>query len=139
MLNPDAHKHDFYTSQYPVFPASLEPVPPGCHRTIWSGQTVHAEGIWESVAVEQNYALFLSPVSKRKLHNSGCFNYLASKTKAPNPVAYRSGAKHWLRCEPVHWRLLWEDTRYRDSLVPDESEYFKSDADQPTLPVRPRV
>nr|WP_244098370.1 Imm72 family immunity protein [Burkholderia ambifaria] len=25
---------------------------------------------------------------------------------------------------PTHWRLLWEDTRYRDGIMPDESQYF---------------
>lgn len=139
LLNPDAYEHDFYTSQYPVFPASLEPVPLGSHRTIWSGQTVPVDGIWEPVAVEQKYAFCLFPVGEKKLQNSGCFNYLVRKTKAPNHVAYSTGAKHWLRCEPVHWRLLWEDTRYRDGVVPDESEYFANDADQPNLPARPRV
>jgi hypothetical protein len=24
----------------------------------------------------------------------------------------------------THWQLLWEDTRYKDGLIPDESEYF---------------
>lgn len=28
----------------------------------------------------------------------------------------------------VHWRLVWEDTRYCDGIFPDESEYFLDDA-----------
>jgi hypothetical protein len=27
----------------------------------------------------------------------------------------------------VHWRLVWEDTRYCDGIIPDESEYFLDD------------
>ncbi|WP_255414166.1 Imm72 family immunity protein, partial [Rahnella sp. AA] len=29
----------------------------------------------------------------------------------------------------VHWRLVWEDTRYCDGIIPDESEYFLDDAE----------
>ncbi|MCA7961189.1 hypothetical protein LGM14_27240 [Burkholderia multivorans] len=29
-----------------------------------------------------------------------------------------------LNLETKHWRLLWEDKRYTDGVIPDESEYF---------------
>ncbi|MFM0371074.1 Imm72 family immunity protein [Paraburkholderia aspalathi] len=132
LLNRDAYEHSFYTSRYPVFPDSLEPVPEGSHRTIWSGQSVPVDGIWEPVAVDQKYALYLFPMGEKRLHNNGCFNYLVSKTKAPNHLASSTDPKHWLRCDAVHWRLLWEDTRYCNGVVPDESEYFKDDVPDTT-------
>ncbi|CAM9395278.1 Imm72 family immunity protein [Klebsiella variicola] len=33
-----------------------------------------------------------------------------------------------IRYRDVHWRLVWEDTRYCDGIIPDESEYFLDDA-----------
>jgi hypothetical protein len=34
------------------------------------------------------------------------------------------------RAADTHWRLVWEDTRYKDGIIPDESEYFI----EPALP-----
>ncbi|RPD91192.1 hypothetical protein BBB56_23525, partial [Candidatus Pantoea deserta] len=32
-----------------------------------------------------------------------------------------------IRYRDVEWRLVWEDTRYCDGIIPDESDYFLDD------------
>jgi Immunity protein 72/Immunity protein 71 len=50
----------------------------------------------------------------------GCMNYLLSCTQAP---LYQDGELD--PAIPVHWRLIWKDTRYLDGVIPDdEAEYL---------------
>lgn len=50
----------------------------------------------------------------------GCMNYLLSCTQAP---LYQDGELD--PTIPVHWRLIWKDTRYLDGVIPDEeAEYL---------------
>ncbi|MDN7592380.1 Imm72 family immunity protein [Burkholderia seminalis] len=119
LLSPNAYKNTFYTLPYPVFPEALPEVPEPVGTVIRSGEKVPCDGIWEPVAVEQSKLLGIVPVGDRSLHGNGCFNYLIRDIRAPN-----------LRDDdarvPVktHWRLLWEDKRYADGIIPDESQYF---------------
>jgi len=119
LLSPNAYRNTFYTLPYPVFPADLPEVPEPVGPVIKSGEKVPCDGIWEPVAVEQSKLLGIVPVGDRSLRGNGCFNYLIRDICAPN-----------LRDDdarvPVktYWRLLWEDKRYADGVIPDESQYF---------------
>ncbi len=59
------------------------------------------------------------PVGNRSLRNNGCFNYFVRDIHAPNVRDDDTGA-----IVKTHWRLLWEDKRYADGIIPDESQYF---------------
>lgn len=49
----------------------------------------------------------------------GCMNYLLQDTPAP---LY---GREWDNPRRVIWRLIWEDTRYFDGIIPDEeAQYF---------------
>jgi Immunity protein 72/Immunity protein 71 len=68
----------------------------------------------------------------------GCMNYLLSCTQAP---LYQDGELD--PAIPVHWRLIWQDTRYLDGVIPDEEveylaavsesvrQYLRCEAGQP--------
>lgn len=123
LLNPTAYNYGFYELPYPVFPPSLPDVPEGKDVFIQSGQTVPVDGIWEPVKIHQDRLLGIIPLGGKEVENNGCFNYLVSETQAPRITEYNEAAS---RAEQVstHWKLLWEDTRYKDGIVADESEYF---------------
>jgi Immunity protein 72/Immunity protein 71 len=62
----------------------------------------------------------------------GCMNYLLSCTQAP---LYQDGELD--PAIPVHWRLIWKDTRYLDGLIPDEeAEYLATAVIEPTTRLR---
>lgn len=124
LLDPENYRHPFYELEYPVFPEKLPELPDSPEVVIRSGQTVPFDGIWEPVTATQTKILGIVPVGDKTLENSGCFNYLVHGTRAPtldgpfDPQTFSSSATS------THWRLLWEDTRYKDGAIPDESEYF---------------
>ncbi|MPV60920.1 hypothetical protein CFB46_04195 [Burkholderia sp. HI2761] len=119
LLSPNAYEHNFYTLPYPVFPEALPEVPEAVGPVIRSGEKVPCDGIWEPVAVEQLKWLGIVPVGARSMRNAGCFNYLVRGVRAPY---FRNHDTGWnIR---VRWQLLWEDRRYTDGIVPDESQYF---------------
>ena len=92
------------------FPASLAEVPKPTDITVATGQTVLKTGIWEPEWQTDNGAI-----------DKGCMNYLLGGTEAP---LYRDD---WPPSEPypVTWRLIWEDTRYKDGTIPEEeAEYL---------------
>ncbi|KWK80355.1 hypothetical protein WM16_05405 [Burkholderia ubonensis] len=119
LLSPNAYKHSFYTLPYPVFPADLPEVPEAVGPVIKSGDKVPCDGIWEPVVVEQSKLLGVVPVGNRSLRGNGCFNYFIRDIRAPNLSDDDTGA-----VVKTHWRLLWEDKRYADGIIPDESQYF---------------
>ncbi|KWD10567.1 hypothetical protein WM34_20150 [Burkholderia ubonensis] len=119
LLSPDAYEHSFYTLPYPVFPADLPEVPEAVGPVIKSGDKVPCDGIWEPVVVEQSKLLGVVPVGNRSLRGNGCFNYFIRDIRAPNLSDDDTGA-----VVKTHWRLLWEDKRYADGVIPDESQYF---------------
>lgn len=86
---------------------------------IQSGETVPGDGIWEPVDIADPR----TSVDARSTENSGCFNYLVAGTEAPN-LSSVDAIKLQIVAKPTHWRLLWEDDRYRDGIIPDESQYF---------------
>lgn len=54
----------------------------------------------------------------------GCMNYLLEATQAPS-IWCRDGNPHTDDSRTVTWRLIWEDTRYRDGQIPaEEASYF---------------
>ncbi|QRR08591.1 hypothetical protein FPJ27_19785 [Burkholderia sp. MS455] len=119
LLSASAYKHNFYTLQYPVFPEGLPEVPQAAGPVIKTGQKVPCDGIWEPVAVEQSKWLGIVPIGKRSFRNDGCFNYFIRGIRAPNLRDDVTGL--FIR---TRWRLLWEDRRYTDGVIPDESQYF---------------
>ncbi|HEJ2440629.1 TPA: hypothetical protein SLZ45_002128 [Burkholderia multivorans] len=130
LLSPTAYKHSFYTLPYPVFPQDLREVPEPEGPVIKSGDKVPCDGIWEPVAVEQSRLLGVVPVGNRSLRNNGCFNYFIRDIRAPNLMNNQTGG-----LVQVHWRLLWEDKRYADGIIPDESQYF---LEPPSMPAPDR-
>ncbi|AJX15681.1 immunity 43 family protein [Burkholderia ubonensis MSMB22] len=119
LLSPNAYKHSFYTLPYPVFPANLPEVSEAVGPVIKSGDKVPCDGIWEPVVVEQSKLLGVVPVGNRSLRGNGCFNYFIRDIRTPNLSDDDTGA-----VVKTHWRLLWEDKRYADGVIPDESQYF---------------
>ncbi|PRG87783.1 hypothetical protein C6V08_35575, partial [Burkholderia gladioli] len=59
------------------------------------------------------------PVGNRSLRGSGCFNYFIRDIRAPGLRNHESRT-----VVQTHWRLLWENKRYSDGTIPDESQYF---------------
>ncbi|PRH04997.1 hypothetical protein C6T60_15075 [Burkholderia multivorans] len=119
LLSSETYKHGFYTLPYPVFPDDLPEVPEAVGPVIKSDDKVPCDGIWEPVAIEQSKLLGVVPVGNRSLRNNGCFNYFVRDIRAPNVRDDDTGA-----IVKTHWRLLWEDKRYADGIIPDESQYF---------------
>lgn len=124
LLAPQSYRYQFYQLPYPVFPAELPEVPAATDLIISSGQRVPVDGIWEPVTVEREKVLGLVPLGAKSVENNGCFNYLVTGTKAPNITGQWNEAESRRERVGTHWRLLWEDTRYKDGAIPDESEYF---------------
>jgi hypothetical protein len=124
LLNPARYDHGFYTLPYPVFPDPLAELPEASDVVIATGDVVPVDGIWEPVRNQQTRLLGILPVGERVYENNGCFNYFVRDTIAPKiSGGYNEsvGRAEYVR---THWRLLWEDTRYRDGVIPDESGYF---------------
>ncbi|MBU9573952.1 hypothetical protein KTE70_09280 [Burkholderia multivorans] len=119
LLSPSAYEYTFYTLPYPVFPDDLPAVPQAIGPVIKSGNKVPCDGIWEPVVIERERLLGIVPIGRRRLRNNGCFNYFIRDIRAPKLRDNDLGV-------PVktHWRLLWEDKRYTDGVIPDESQYF---------------
>ncbi|WP_241024173.1 Imm72 family immunity protein [Paraburkholderia sp. Ac-20340] len=117
LLDGAFYKKDFYTLPYPVFPDCLPNPPEASSLEILSGQKVPVDGIWEPIRDERTRILGIIAVGEKKIENNGCFNYFVGGTTAP---------KYSSESGPVstRWRLLWEDDRYKDGKIPDESEYF---------------
>lgn len=125
----------FRTPRYPFkldyvqfnFPSNLESVPAPSGTTVDSGQEVPLSGIWEpewqDASMKKSRVVgirsLFTPIEPRDLRK-GCMNYLVSGSVAP-PYQKNSGVP----IMPVRWRLIWEDTRYKDGVIPaEEAEYL---------------
>ncbi|KUY96038.1 MULTISPECIES: Imm72 family immunity protein [unclassified Burkholderia] len=134
LLSPHAYEHSFYTLPYPVFPEDLQEIPEPVGVMIKSGDKVPCDGIWEPVTVERSKWLGIVPVGGcRVFPNRGCFNYLGRGTRAPK---VRDAMELAVR---TRWRLLWEDRRYVDGVIPDESSYFLEAGAKPPAVSRKQV
>lgn len=97
--------------------AALGRVDSGFHATRDIGARIAQETMRKLNAMRK--LLGIVPIGHRRLRNNGCFNYFIRDIRAPKLRDNDLGL-------PVktHWRLLWEDKRYTDGVIPDESEYF---------------
>ena len=92
------------------FPAELADVPAPTDITVTTGGTVTKTGIWEPEWQTEEGTL-----------DKGCMNYLLGGTEAP---LYKDDWEPSPKF-PVTWRLIWEDTRYKDGTIPEEeAEYL---------------
>lgn len=140
LLNPRSYQYGFHTLAYPIFPEVLPEIPEAKDVLVRSGQTVPVSGIWEPVHVERDRILGLIPHGSARIESAGCFNYFVNGTAAPKIIGRYIEATERFERVGVHWRLLWEDRRYKDGIVPNESEYFiqpKSPLSQPDEDVGP--
>lgn len=124
LLNHNAYRFGFHELPYPVFPEVLPELPVAPGLVVPSGQPVPVDGIWEPVLSTPTKVLGLIPLGGKKTENAGCFNYLVKGTVAPNMLDGSQGMSNGVKTVSVDWRLLWEDTRYRDGVVRAESDYF---------------
>jgi hypothetical protein len=123
LLSREKYDYSSYELVYPIFPEVLPKVPDSPGPVIQSGQTVPCDGIWEPVTIEQSRVLGVIPLGAKLFGNNGCFNYFVTDTAAPNLSSF-DRATFNVTAKPTHWRLLWEDTRYSNGIIPDESQYF---------------
>ncbi|MFZ1874255.1 MAG: Imm72 family immunity protein, partial [Chania sp.] len=126
LLGDARYNKEFYSLPQPVFPKHLPPVPERQDVIINSNDTVPCDGIWEPVEVHYHHKWLVVPTEVKSFTNKGCFNYLISGIKAPL-ISVWSNDSFANKGEYVKWRLIWEDTRYCDGIIPDESEYFLDD------------
>jgi hypothetical protein len=124
LLAPSAYQYSFYTLQYPVFPDPLPEVPAGTNTIVRSDRVIPVDGIWEPVKLKRNKVLGLIAVGEPDIISDGCFNYFVKGAKAPKVTgAYRESIDRF-DADDTYWRLVWEDDRYKDGVIPDESDYF---------------
>ncbi|HBN7153806.1 TPA: hypothetical protein L3392_004418 [Escherichia coli] len=137
LLELDNYKYNFNKLAYPVFPENLPPVPERSDIIIKTDDPVPCDGIWEPVKIYYGHKLLIIKDGISGFNNLGAYNYFIRGMNAPRQVYYdvliESDTEMVVPDDPiryrdVHWRLVWEDTRYSDGIIPDESEYFLDDA-----------
>lgn len=137
LLDPKNYQWEFSTYPYPVFPKNLPPVPERSDIIIKTDDPVPCDGIWEPVRIQYNHKLLVIRTDISGFKNLGPYNYSIRGMNAPRQDYYdvliESDKEMVIPDDPiryrdVHWRLVWEDTRYCDGIIPDESEYFLDDA-----------
>ncbi|MCX7207804.1 MAG: Imm72 family immunity protein [Proteobacteria bacterium] len=107
------------TDTHGTFPPNCPPTPTPQTTMIESGDVVPTDGVWE---------LALPQLS---LGSTDRLNYLIKGSTAPWAEDIDRDfdpSKQFVI--PVTWRLLWQDDRYLDGIIPDESEYLLSYTDQ---------
>jgi len=124
LLDRAHYDHGFYKLDYPEFPAVLPDVPEPLGPLIRSGQPVPCDGIWEPVTIASSHMSDTLPRDATLCSNNGCFNYFVEGVIAPG-FADVDVATFDVTLRSTHWRLLWEDRRYVDGIIPDESGYFQ--------------
>lgn len=124
LLDPKAYKYRFYALPYPMFPESLAEVPEPTSTIVASGRRIPIDGVWEPVSIHRNRLLGVLPVGEAEIENSGCFNYFVRGARAPKVTGAFDEVADRFRAADTHWRLVWEDARYKGGIIPDESEYF---------------
>lgn len=119
------------------FPVELSAVPPIADITVETGDQVPLDGIWEPewAMHQESRGVAASIVDilgggKPSRFERGCMNYLLSGTVAPS---HRS-AETKSSIIPVRWRLIWEDTRYRDGTIPEEESQYLAPPAAAVLP-----
>lgn len=127
LMDPEKYRWEFETQPYPVFPQNLPPVPERHDIIILTGDAVPCDGIWEPVTIKYHHKLLVIRNGISGFKNLGAFNYFIRHMKAPRNIYADSLSKEGFDYRYVHWRLVWEDTRYCDGIIPDESEYFLDD------------
>lgn len=128
LLDPENYHYNLNTLAYPVFPKNLPPVPERSDIIIKTGDPVPCDGIWEPVKIQYNHKLLVIKTDIRGFKNLGAYNYFIRGMDAPLQIYLDSMLQDGWSYRDVHWRLLWEDTRYCDGIIPDESDYFLDDA-----------
>lgn len=136
LLEPKKYIYNLSLLAYPVFPKNLPPVPERSDIIIKTDDPVPCDGIWEPVKIQYNHKLLVIKTDISGFKNLGAYNYFIRGMNAPRQVYYdvliESDTEMVIPDDPiryrdVHWRLVWEDTRYCDGIIPDESEYFLDD------------
>ena len=136
LLDPSKYRYNLHKLSYPVFPKKLPPVPERSDIIIKTDEAVPFDGIWEPVKVQYNHKLLVIKDGISGFKNLGAYNYFIRGGNAPRQAYYDiliESDKEMvvtddsIRYRDVHWRLVWEDTRYRDGIIPDESDYFLGD------------
>ncbi len=136
LLEPKNYVYNLTLFAYPLFPKNLPLVPERSDIIIKTDDPVPCDGIWEPVKIEYHHKLLVIKNGISGFKNLGAYNYFIRGMKAPRQVYYdvlMESDKEMLvtndpiRYRDVHWRLVWEDTRYCDGIIPDESEYFLDD------------
>lgn len=126
----DAEYYSYNSKQlaYPVFPKNFPPVPEGRDIIIKTGEAVPYEGIWEPVKIQYNHNLLVIKADISGFKNLGAYSYFIRGMNAPWQVYEDMLLADGWGYRDVHWRLVWEDTRYCDGVIPDGSEYFLHEA-----------
>ncbi len=124
-------------------PGDLPEVPvPTKTVLVKTGDIVPCFGIWEPVKADLSpgfVGLFKKPLPPPDGHFEldGCMNYLHQGSAAPTIDFDGDDPRNEGR--PTVWRLLWEDTRYRDGVIPEEErDYPFFDIAEPAGPA-PRM
>jgi len=137
LLEPSKYIYNLTKLPYPVFPKNLPPVPECSDIIIRTDDPVPCDGIWEPVKILYNRKFLVVKDSICGFKNLGAYNYFIRGMTAPRQEYYdvlmESDTQILITDDPiryrdVEWRLVWEDTRYCDGIIPDESEYFLDDA-----------
>lgn len=136
LLEPGKYIYNLTQLPYPVFPQNLPPVPERSDTIIKTDDPVPCDGIWEPVKILYNHKFLVVKDGIRGFRNLGAYNYFIRGMSAPRQVYYdvlmESDKEILIPDDPiryrhVEWRLVWEDTRYCDGVIPDESDYFLDD------------
>ncbi|CNH51225.1 Imm72 family immunity protein [Yersinia mollaretii] len=127
LLDPENYHWEFEREPYPVFPKNLPPVPERSDIIIKTGELVPCDGIWEPVTLQYHRKLLVIQGDICGFKNLGAFNYFIRGMNAPLQSYLDSLLQDGYGYRDIHWRLIWEDTRYCDNIIPDESEYFLDD------------
>ena len=102
------------------------PIPP-MNVLVQTGSIVPSFGVWEPVKADLSggfAGLFKKPLIPQggQFELDGCMNYLHQGSAAP--TIFTEGDDPTREGRPTVWRLLWEDTRYRDGMIPDEEHDY---------------
>ncbi|WP_312242255.1 Imm72 family immunity protein [Pantoea sp.] len=136
LLEPGNYIYNLTQLAYPVFPKDLPPVPERSDVIIKTDDPVPCDGIWEPVKILYSHKFLVIKDGISGFKNLGAYNYFIRGMTAPRQEYYdvlmESDTEMLITDDPiryreVHWRLVWEDTRYCDGIIPDESEYFLDD------------
>ncbi|MEA9390185.1 Imm72 family immunity protein [Acerihabitans sp. TG2] len=124
LLDPEKYRWEFHIEPYPVFPKNLPPVPERHDIIIKTDDPVPCDGIWEPVKIHYHRKFLVVPTEIRGFTCLGAFNYFIRGMNAPRQAYVDILSRAGFDYRDVHWRLVWQDNRYCDGIIPDESDYF---------------